>query len=109
MTVKIFRGDTWQRAWLIQDASNAPVDLTGVAVRLHVRDPAGVKVMEASLADGRMTVQPTAGRIDMTMPKEATVVAPGGYRFDIEVTFPTGVRYTYEQNTLVVLEDVTRD
>lgn len=107
--VKLFRGDTWRRSWVIQDAAGHPVDLTGAAARLHVRDAAGVKVMEASTADGRLTLQPAAGRIDLVMPSAATGVAPGTYRFDIEVTYPSGVRTTYEQATLVVMEDMSRD
>lgn len=107
--VKIFRGDTWQRSWVIQDAAGNPVDLTGASARLHVRNAAGVKVMEASTVDGRLTLQPAQGRIDMVMPKEATGVTPGVYRFDIEVTYPNGVRFTYEQATLIVMEDMSRD
>jgi hypothetical protein len=107
--VKIYRGDTWQRAWVLTDASGAPLDLTGASARLHARDAAGAKVMEASTADGRITLQPLLGRIDLVMPKEATGVAPGSYRFDLEVTFLNGVRQTYEQATLVVMEDMSRD
>lgn len=107
--IKIYRGDTWQRAWVIKDAAGNPADLTGASARLHVRDAAGAKVMEASTADGRLTIQPAAGRIDLLMPAVATGIAPGSYRFDIEVTFPDGVRRTYEQETLVILEDMTRD
>lgn len=107
--VKLYRGDTWQRAWVIQDAAGQPVDLTGATARLHVRDAAGAKVMEASTIDGRLTIQPAAGRIDLVMPKEATGIAPGSYRFDLEVTFSNGVRRTYEQETLVILEDMSRD
>lgn len=107
--VKIFRGDTWARAWVIQDADGHPVDLTGATARLHVRDGDGVLVMSASTADGRLVVQPTAGRVDLVMPKEATGVAPGSYRFDLEVTFADGRRTTYEQATLVILEDMSRD
>lgn len=107
--VKLYRGDTWQRAWVIQDAAGQPVNLSGAAARLHVRDAAGTKVMEASTTDGRLIVQPTQGRIDMVMPKEATEIAPGVYRFDLEVTHASGVRTTYEQETLIVLEDMSRD
>ncbi|MFN3876224.1 MAG: hypothetical protein ACK4L7_09985, partial [Flavobacteriales bacterium] len=42
------------------------------AVLNALREAAGVKVMEASVADGRLTMQPSAGRIDLVMPKEAT-------------------------------------
>lgn len=107
--IKIYRGDTWQRAWVIKDSSGNPIDLTGAVVRLHVRDADGVKVMEASTADGRLTLHPSVGRIDLVMPSSATEVAPANYRFDIEVTYPSGVRTTYEQATLVVLEDMSRD
>ncbi|MFN4003321.1 MAG: hypothetical protein ACK4J1_01265 [Hylemonella sp.] len=107
--VKIYRGDTWQRAWVLTDASGAPLDLTGASARLHARDAEGAKVMEASSADGRLTLQPALGRIDLVMPKEATGIAPGSYRFDLEVTFPSGIRRTYEQENLVVMEDMSRD
>lgn len=107
--VKLIRGDTWQRAWEIKDASGAAVDLTGASARLHVRDALGVIQMQASTTDGRLTLQPTAGRIDLVMPKEVTAIPPANYRYDLEVTFPTGVRTTYEQATLVILEDLTHD
>lgn len=107
--VKVYRGDTWQRAWVLTDASGAPLDLSGAAARLHVRDAQGAKVMEASTSDGRITLQPSLGRVDLVMPKEATDVAPGTYRFDIELTYPSGVRRTYEQENLVVMEDMSRD
>lgn len=40
-TVKMYRGDTWTRAWELKDAAGAPVDLTRAVARLHVRDGAG--------------------------------------------------------------------
>lgn len=107
--VKIYRGDTWQRAWIIEGPNGQPVDLTGATARLHVRDAQGGKAMEASTADGRLSIQPLQGRIDLVMPAAATGVTPGTYRFDLEVTFADGRRYTYEQAALVVVEDMTRD
>lgn len=107
--VKLYRGDTWQRAWEIRDSAGLPVGLTGATARLHVRDAAGVIQMQASTTDGRLTLQPTEGRIDLVMPKEVTAIPPANYRFDLEVTYPTGVRKTYEQATLVILEDITHD
>lgn len=109
MSVKVYRGDTWQRAWLLEDGSGAPIDLTGASARLHVRDDAGTLLVSASTADGRLTLTPAQGRIDMLVPASAMAIAPGAYRFDIEVTFASGVRRTYEQDTLVVLEDISRD
>lgn len=77
-------------------------------VRLQVRDSDGAVVMSASQSDGRIVIDGPAGRIDLIMPYAATEVAPGTYRYDLEVTYPGGMRRTYEQQTLVVVEDVTR-
>jgi hypothetical protein len=109
MAVKLYRGDTWTRAWELKDAAGHPIDLTGASARLQVRDAAGAVVIAASTADGRLTLTPASGRIDMLVPYSATGLAPGSYRFDLEVTHAGGLRRTYEQDTLVVLEDVTRD
>ena len=107
-TVSIFRGDTWQRTWVISDGQN-PVDLTGASARLHVRDKNDALIMSASIANGRLIMQPIGGRIDLVMPKEITNVDSGKYKFDLEVTFANGTRKTYEQSNLVVMKDITHD
>jgi DNA-binding IclR family transcriptional regulator len=109
MAVRLVRGDTWTRAWELRDAAGAPIDLTGATARLQVRDDADAVLIAASTSDGRITVTATAGRIDMKVPYSATALAPGSYRFDLEVTHADGTRRTYEQDTLVVLADVARD
>lgn len=108
-TVKLIRGDTWQRTWVISDAEGSFVDFTGASARLHVRNHADVIVMQASTFDGRIVLQSSSGRIDLVVPKEATVIPVGKYLFDLEVTFSNGVRKTYEQSFLVILADVTHD
>jgi hypothetical protein len=45
----------------------------------------------------------------MLVPYSATGIAPGSYRFDLEVTLASGLRRTHEHDTLVVLEDMTHD
>jgi len=109
VAVKLYRGDTWTRAWELKDAAGNPIDLTGSSARLQVRDATGAEVIAASTTDGRLTLTPASGRIDMLVPYAATGIAPGTYRFDLEVTHASGLRRTYEQDTLVVLEDVTHD
>lgn len=107
--VKLYRGDTWQRAWVIEQPAGVPLDLTGATARLHVRDGAGQLVMDASVANGWLSIQPGDGRIDLLMPKEATGIVPGSYRFDLEITLANGIRKTVEQDALLVIEDMTRD
>jgi hypothetical protein len=107
--VKLFRGDTWQRTWLIRDAAEVPIDLTGAGARLHVRDADGALVAEASTLDGRLAITAVEGRIDLLMPYTATQLSPGSFLFDLEVTHASGLRRTYEQAVLVILEDMARD
>jgi hypothetical protein len=109
MAVKLYRGDTWTRAWELRDAEGSPIGLTGASARLQVRDAAGAVVISASTSDGRLTITPASGRIDMLVPYSATGIATGSYRFDLEVTHASGIRRTYEQDMLVVLEDLTHD
>lgn len=108
--VTLVRGDTWLRTWDLQDDAGAPIDLTGASARVQVRDWTDALVLSASTADGRLTVSPAIGRVQMAAPAVATAaLAPGRYAFDFEVTYPDGTRTTYESATLVVQEDVARD
>lgn len=106
---RIFRGDTWEREWRLTDESGVPIDLTGAAARVQARDADGNLVIEASTVDGRLVLGGIAGTAVMAVPKEATLIAPASYRFDFEVTYAGGRRRTYEQNVLIVLEDIARD
>lgn len=107
--VKIYRGDSWGREWRLTDENGAPIDLTGASARLQARDAAGILAIEASTVDGRLVLGGVAGTAAMTVPYSATAIAPGSYRFDFEITYAGGSRRTYEQNVLVVLEDMARD
>lgn len=108
--VTLVRGDTWLRTWDLQDQARTPIDLTGVTARVQVRDWTDALVLSASTSDGRLTVTPSAGRVELRVPAAATEsIAPGRYRFDLELTFSDGTRATYESATLLVQEDVARD
>lgn len=101
-------GDTWSRVWSLADANDVPLDLTGCSARLHVRDKDGALVMSASLADGR--IARNANRLTLTMPAAVTaLLAPGAYRFALEVSFSDATVRTIEINTLAIQEDLTHD
>jgi hypothetical protein len=109
MSAKIYRGDTWTRTWEIISADGSAVDLTGATIRLQVRDTNDAVVIEATTNNGYFTIDSNHGRIDMNVPYSSTNISPGNYKFDLEVTHANGIRRTYEQGTLIVLEDVTHD
>ena len=115
---QIYRGDTWLRAWAVT-ADGAPIDTTGASARLHLKRHIDDQepVLEASSTTSEITFSQEAaseqypsGRtiISMAVPKEDTAaLEPGRYVFDLEYTFGSGVRKTYEQNALEVLKDAT--
>ena len=110
MSVSIYRGDTWERVWQLKDAAGAAIDLTGATARLQVRHPeTDAVVVSASSADGKLVITAVEGKIAMVMPYADMALAGNAYPFDLEITYPSGRRKTYERNVLVVIEDITRD
>lgn len=106
MPVQLYRGDTWTRAWTPKDPNGVPIDLTGASARLALRDKAGVQVIEATAENGRLTIVPSPGQINLVVAYVDMELPAGTYRFALKVTYANGRRKTYELNTLVVLEDV---
>lgn len=106
---RIYRGDSWERSWVIKTAAGTPIDLTGASARLQVRTTGGALVLAVTSSDAALTITPLSGRIDLAVPYADTEgLAAGSYRFDLEVTYADGRRRTYEANTLTILEDVSR-
>ena len=108
--VKLIRGDTWIRTWVLKDSSGVPVDLSGASARLMVRDSnTGAVKIAASTDNGLLTIISTEGRIALIVPYTQTeTLTPGKYKFDLEVTYANNIRRTIEQSILRVVEDVTR-
>ncbi len=109
MPAKLISGDTWFRTWKLTDPAGVAINLTGATARLHVRDADDVKVMEASTVDGRITITPLTGQIDLVMPHSVTALAEGKYQFNLEVTHADNTRRTYESDFLTIVGDTTRD
>lgn len=108
--VKLIRGDTWVRTWVLKDSNGTPIDLSRASARFMVRDSNtdAVKII-ASTDNGLLTITPTEGRIDLIVPYTQTeTLTPGKYKFDLEVTYVNNIRRTIEQSVLRVVEDVTR-
>jgi hypothetical protein len=104
----LIRGDSWVRTWILKDPNNNPLNLTGATVRLQVRDANDAIKISASTSDGKITLTPAQGKIDMTISYTETNLPPGSYKFDLEVTHANGIRRTYEQGILIVIPDVTK-
>lgn len=107
--VNLVAGDTWARSWVLSDDAGQPIDLTGASARLHVRDKQGTLHASATSAlAGGIVITPLTGRIEMEIAAATTgLLAPGPYRYALEVTFGDGRVRTIETNNLVVSEDLT--
>lgn len=103
------RGDTFSRMWVLRDNAGNPINITGAQVRAQLRTSTDVVVAEASTENGRISLQPLAGTIVMSIPYTAmTTVNPGQYWYDVEVTLPSGYRRTVYYATVDIQGDVTR-
>jgi hypothetical protein len=96
-------GDTFRRTWIISDANDAPVNLTGASVLFRlVNIKTGAVAFEATLANATLVLTPLAGRVDFA---GDIVTVPGVYQFGFKVTL-AGVTTTYEQGMITVLKGV---
>lgn len=121
--LRLKRGDTWSTRWYCYSTatdphvvalapigeplpSGTPVDLTGAAVRLHVRDRAGLLYYWASLADDITT---DAGIVTVTAPYSRTESLDPKRRYstDLEITLASGVRASSATYPVVVEQDST--
>lgn len=100
-------GDTWKAVWFAPQPNGQPVDLTGATARLHLRDAAGAKIVEASTADGRIVIDGPAGKLFLTVPAIEMALVPGNYRFALEVTYADGTVRTEPPDTLTIRDDPT--
>jgi hypothetical protein len=73
------RGDDWTWPLQLTDDNGAPIDLTGCSF-----DDAAIKWRDGSLPlsvdNGRLTINPTAGSVTVTIARADTIGVPDGQR-----------------------------
>ena len=112
----IIRGDGYDGAIfnLIDDSTPAnPIDLTGVTIRMQVRQ----NLIDRTL-DPLLEILSTGENPGITLPNaaggqiqieeiNAINIPAGGYFFDMEITFPTGRILTPIYGSWQILDEVT--
>jgi hypothetical protein len=81
------QGATWYLTITYEQGGN-PINLTGWSARLQVREgPGSVLLIDASTANGRITLGGSTGNIAIVVPASvmATVLA-GTWQYDLQVT-----------------------
>ena len=82
------QGATFALALLWTDTTDVPIDLTGYAARMHVRNVpnASTFVIELTTENGRIALGATAGTINLLIDAETTAALPAGeFVYDIEL------------------------
>jgi hypothetical protein len=106
---RLFRGDTWRRAWVVGGLEN-PTNLTGATARLHLRDSKDILKIAATTENGLLSITPLLGRIDLRVEGTDMILDPNdSYTFDLELTTEDGIIRTIEQEKLKINADITRD
>jgi len=103
------QGDTWTVEIQWTDSDDVPVDLTGCEAAMQFRrDFAHSVVLEASTADGRMTIDGPDGRINVSIDKDtmAAIKLSAGV-LDLKLTYPDGVRTTLLRGRFELKYEVT--
>lgn len=94
-----YRGDTWAQTFRLLEGT-IPVDLTGVTVAAWARS-----YTDRTHTPLVVTVNGQPGEVTIAQP--AGGLAPGKWKYDLEVTSTSGVITTWVRGTLAVTPDVT--
>lgn len=113
--IEIYRGDTWSLQFVAKRPDGSIVDLTGYSLRAQIRKKRNadeiVKSFSAVIDDA------AAGLFSLTLQASVTAeldcgetrYAPASqYFWDVELTSPSGNRYTTHAGVAVVIPDTSR-
>jgi hypothetical protein len=108
----IFQGATFNRVFTWRVGSPATnVNLTGFAARMQLRAKAesATVVLEATTANGRITLGGAAGTVTVSLPAELTETLPANqYAYDIELIAGNGEVTRLLEGFVTVDAEVTR-
>ena len=100
------RNDRWSLVVQMLQPDKTPVNLTGATAIMTVRTKAGQMVLRATTENGHITITPTEGRIDITIPIAATDIEPNIYDWMLRVKLPNDNWQTITSGELKVFEDL---
>jgi hypothetical protein len=87
LDLEVYKGTSWDMT-LVWSVDSEPFDLTGCTAVMQVRSESGADlVLEASDANGRITLGTTDGLITVDLPYTVTDTVPlGRYKYELRVT-----------------------
>jgi hypothetical protein len=88
-----------------------PHDLTGWSARLQIRrSPTSPLLAEASTTNGRIVIDPLAGRVDIKLEPAATqAITAKSAKYDLELESPEGDVYRLLQGNVTIDDNITHE
>lgn len=107
----IEKGATYRHTLIWQDSIGVAVNLTGCTAKMQVREEilSTAALLELSTENGRITITPAAGQIDLYIADEDTQVltGAGGY-YDLEIYHQNGDTTRLSEGVWPFSDEVTR-
>lgn len=106
--ITVYKGTTFQLSpsWNID---NLPVDLTGYSADMQVRDVSNNLITEISTANGRATLTPALGTVNLTLTASQTAaLAAGVYNYALNLTDSASNVYQILNGTFTVNASVVQ-
>lgn len=104
--IKVWRNDTLALNFELSADEN-PIDLSGAAIRMHIRPEYGSATLTLSLTETDGLTVSGANHNVIELRKNITI-ASGQYVYDLEAVFTDGTTKTYVKGDLIVSEDSTK-
>lgn len=112
VSLLIPQGSTLRRRFELKNPDKTPMDLAGYSARMQYRSAhnATSALLDASVANGRVTMYPTQGAFEVVVPASVTqaLTAPARGVFDVEITSASGEVYRIVEGDVRVSPEVTR-
>jgi hypothetical protein len=104
------QGATFARTLQWLDENEAPIDLTGYTARMHVRKTvkSATTLIELTTANGRITLTPADGKLDLLLTATLTAAITDGGVYDVELVSPGGVVTRILEGKFTLSREVTR-
>lgn len=112
LALMIYQGATFKRVLRLKDSADAPIDLTGATVRMHVRAVISdtTPIIELTEANGRATITDAVNG-EVTLLISATATAALDFTagvYDLEIEYSDGTVDRVLIGTVKLSKEVTR-
>ncbi len=111
MLGEVYKGDTWELEHQIVDADNKVIDITNWQIRCEINSK-DIKIKKGNNqvnggSEQQIKILDTNGNIKIIIEKEDTIKCEKGiYNVEVEITSPTGKRFTVIRDVLEVKQDM---